>query len=261
MDHSAPSLWRRNVDTPRWPSHEESMPRDDDRRELATKRRSSGRRDTSYVEAMTAFLQERKRRGLPTPEDDPVAALVGQLHRTYSTLSPELSSIGVPSEIGTRSGNEGQHHRWLRGLLHVTANHVGFVEPFTFRGCRPDVLLLHPRFRCLLVGDAKDSRHQRALDSEGAVGRYVDSVERCIKEGDVHAAVIAVVTDNMKAALEWFGGRGLAWLVRSRGLQQIPATTTAMVAGDGVTWVVTTGVRLPPKGASSTPRRSGTSSL
>lgn len=210
---------------------------------------------------MTAFLQERKRRGLPTLDDDPVAALVGQLHRTYSTLSPELSSIGLPSEVGTRSGNEGQHHRWLRGLLHVTANHVGFIEPFRFRGCRPDVLLLHPRFRCLLVGDAKDSRHQRALDSEGAVGRYVDAVQRCIKKGDVDAAVIAVVTDNMKAALEWFGSRGLPWLVRNRGLQQIPATTTAMVAGDGVTWVVTTGVRLPSKVAGSTPRKSSKPTL
>jgi hypothetical protein len=34
MDLSAPSLWRRNVDTPRGPSHEESMPRDDDRTRL-----------------------------------------------------------------------------------------------------------------------------------------------------------------------------------------------------------------------------------
>jgi hypothetical protein len=189
---------------------------------------------------MGTFLERTRKLGIPAP--DATEALVLRLHSAFSAYSAAKNEVFVPLGVGTKKGTEGNHHRWLRALLYVAARDLGFTEPFRFHGCSPDVLCLHKEARCLLVGDAKNARHQRAVDSEGPIGRYFDRTRAALRDGQAATAIAAIVTDDIKASVEWMG---LSRLASTRGLAVIPRTTMAMVAGDAVTWVITTAVRLP----------------
>ncbi len=137
--------------------------------------------------------------------------------------------------------NEGPVHKGIRERLTAFANGKGFTNDFDL-GPGPDGVRLRPDV-CLangegavLVGDAKDSRTERAGHFKPwlRVSTYFEAVLRLLDAGRIRSFYFLVATDNREAAEEWARGLdrlGVALRVDHKN------SVWELQAGTGV-WVV-----------------------
>ncbi len=135
-------------------------------------------------------------------------------------------------------------HEARVGLLGQLGRLAGCTVPSSLgRGLDPDVLLSHPNFRLVFLGEAKRSETPGNADTARRLRRYLRALRHLQRNG--YAARMVLCGDPLEAE-RWF--RALSLLAMSERLAVSATGMTDVDLGERLVWL-----DLSPTGASRLP--------